>query len=71
MLHGCGWAYVNLKENKVLVAETADDPGQPGLHCTIIDLGAAIPSGKQFQCQPLFIHGYVVKFRASERSEHV
>ena len=70
MLHGCGWAYVNLKDSKVLVAETADDPGQPGLLCTIIDLGAAIRTGKQFQCQPLFIHGYVVTLRASEGSEH-
>ncbi len=47
MLHGCNWAYVNLKEDKVLVAETTDDPGQPGVHCTIIDLGAAIHIGKQ------------------------
>ena len=47
MLHGCGWAFVNLKEDKVLVTETDDALGQPGLHCTIIDLGAAIQTGKQ------------------------
>ncbi len=65
MLHGCGWAYVNLKENKVLVTETTDDAGQPGLHCTITDLGSAIQTSKQFHCQLLFIHGYVVTLKAT------
>ncbi len=51
MLHGCGWAYVSLKEDKVLVAETGDDAGQPGLHCTITDLGSAIQAGKLTHCQ--------------------
>ena len=67
MLHGRGWAYVNLKENKVLVmvTETADDPAQSGLHCSIIDLGSAIQTGKQIYCQLLFVHGYVATPKAT------
>ncbi len=59
MLHGCGWAHVNLKENKVLVTETVEDLGQPGVHCTIIDLGSAIQTGTQSHCQLLFIHAWI------------
>jgi hypothetical protein len=55
---------VNLKQDKVLVAETADDLDQPGLHCTIIDMGSAMRTRKQFQCLPLFIQGYVVTIKA-------
>lgn len=45
VLHDCGWAYINLKTEKVLIAETFSDSGQPLFHCVLTDLGSAIRAG--------------------------
>ena len=45
VLHDCGWAYINLKTEKVLIAETSSDSGQPLFHCVLTDLGSAIRAG--------------------------
>ena len=44
-LDDCEWAYINLKTDKVLIAETPNESGQPLFHCVITDLGSAIRTG--------------------------
>ena len=39
VLHGCGWAHVNLKPSKVQIKKAENSPK---LHCTVVDLGCSI-----------------------------
>jgi len=42
VLHGCGWAHVNLKWTKLLFKRLLDGT----IHCTITDLGSALKEGE-------------------------